>query len=249
MKVKRKIIQINEEKCDGCGLCVPTCAEGAIQVINGKAKLVADKYCDGLGACLGECPRGALTIVERGAEEFDEVSVEKHIKSREVNHASEPPAMACGCPSALIQSFVPMQSCSSANEPVAQTSIMSALSHWPVQIRLVPSTAPFLKKADLLVAADCTPVAYPRFHDDFLKGKVVLVGCPKFDDADLYADKFADIIRDADIRSITVLVMEVPCCQGLPVIIKKGMERAGKKVPMEKVVIGRGGKIVKKELS
>ena len=247
MKVKRKIIQINEEKCDGCGLCVPTCAEGAIQIIDGKAKLVSDKYCDGLGACLGECPRGALKIIEREAEQFDEMSVEKHIRSQEVKQVSEPPAMACGCPSTLIQSFISAQPCSKANEPVAQTSVMSALSHWPVQIRLVPSTAPFLKKADLLVAADCTPIAYPRFHDDFLKGKVVLVGCPKFDDADLYITKFADIFRDADIRSITVLVMEVPCCQGLPIIIKKGMERVGKNVPLEKVVIGRDGEILKRE--
>jgi NAD-dependent dihydropyrimidine dehydrogenase PreA subunit len=248
LKVKRKIIQINEDKCDGCGFCVPSCAEGAIQIIDGKAKLVADKYCDGLGACLGECPRGALTIVERDAEEFDEASVEKHIKLLEANHVSEPPTMACGCPSALIQSFMPAQPCARANEPVAQISAMSALSHWPVQIRLMPSTAPFLKNADLLVAADCTPVAYPRFHDDFLKGKVVLVGCPKFDDADMYSNKFADIFRDAEIRSVSVLVMEVPCCQGLPVMIKKGMENAGKNIPLEKVVIARSGEIVKREL-
>jgi Pyruvate/2-oxoacid:ferredoxin oxidoreductase delta subunit len=249
MKVKRNIIQIDEEKCDGCGLCVPTCAEGAIQIIDGKARLVADKYCDGLGACLGECPRDALTIVERAAEEFDELSVKQHIKSLEGNHVSESPAMPCGCPSALIESFGPLQTCRSANEPVAQAIATSALSHWPVQIRLVPSNAPFLKKADLLVAADCTAVAYPRFHDDFLKGKVVLLGCPKFDDTNLYVDKFADIFRDADIRSITVLVMEVPCCQGLPVIIQKGMERAGKNIAVEKVVIGRSGKILQRECS
>lgn len=248
MKVKRKIIQIDEEKCDGCGLCVPSCAEGAIEIIDGKAKLVADKYCDGLGACLGECPRGALTMVERDAEEFDEASVEKHIKTRKGGHVSEPSVMACGCPSSLIQSFMPAQSCTRSNEPVAQTSGVSALSHWPVQIRLVPPTAPFLKKADLLVTADCVPVAYPRFHDDFLKGKVVLVGCPKFDDADLYSNKFADIFRDAEIKSVSVLVMEVPCCQGLPVIIKKGMEKAGKNIPLEKVVVGRNGEIVRREL-
>ncbi len=249
MKVKRNIIQIDEEKCDGCGLCVPTCAEGAIQIIDGKARLVADKYCDGLGACLGECPRGALTIVERDAEEFDEVSVKQHIKSLEGNQFSESPAMPCGCPSALIESFEPLKTCRSANEPAAQASAASALSHWPVQIRLVPSNAPFLKKADLLVAADCTAVACPRFHDDFMKGKVVLLGCPKFDDTNLYVDKFADIFRDADIRSITALVMEVPCCQGLPLIIKKGMERAGKNIAVEKVVIGRSGKILHRESS
>jgi ferredoxin len=247
MKVKRKIIQIDENKCDGCGLCVPACAEGAIQIIDGKAKLVAEKYCDGLGACLGECPRDALTIVECEAEEFDMISVEQHVKSGETARIQETPTMACGCPSALIQSFESLTLCQKANEPAQQTCSVSALSHWPVQIRLVPPTAPFLKGADLLVAADCTPVAYPRFHDDFLKGKIVLMGCPKFDDGEVYANKFAQIFHEADVKSVTVLVMEVPCCQGLPGIILKGMDRAGKKIPLEKVVIGRNGEVLKKE--
>ena len=247
MKVKRKMIQIDEDKCDGCGLCVPSCAEGAIQIVDGKAKLIAEKYCDGLGACLGECPRGALRIVDCEAEEFDKVSVDKHLKSQEAARIPETPAMACGCPSSLIQSFASPTPCQKANEPAAQTCGTSALSHWPVQIRLVPPTAPFLKEADLLVAADCTPVAYPRFHDDFLKGKVVLVGCPKFDDAEMYAHKFAEIFLEAHIRSITVLVMEVSCCQGLPMIIRKGMDMAGMKIPLEKVVIGRNGEIMKRE--
>lgn len=247
MKVKRKIIRIDEEKCDGCGLCVPSCAEGAIQLVDGKARLVADKYCDGLGACLGECPRGALNVIEREAEDFDEKSVEKHLASQKEKQLPEAPAMACGCPSTLIQSFTSPKSCQKANEPAAQTGGDSALSHWPVQIRLVPPSAPFLKGADLLVAADCTPVAYPRFHDDFLQGKVVLVGCPKFDNVEEYTEKFAAIFREADIRSITVLVMEVPCCQGLPVIIQKGINLAGKKIPLEKVVIGRSGEVLKRE--
>ncbi len=231
MTAKRKIIQIDEEKCDGCGACVPSCAEGAIRIVDGKARLIAERYCDGLGACLGECPRGALKIIEREAEEFDEISV----------------AMACGCPSALIHNFAVREPCSNANEPVTGASGVSALSHWPVQIRLVPPTAPFLQGADLLVAADCTPVAYPRFHDVFLKRKVVLVGCPKFDDTELYIKKFADIFRAADIRSVTVLVMEVPCCQGLPLMVKRGMEMAGRKIPLEKVVIGRNGDVLKRE--
>jgi ferredoxin len=249
MKVKRKMIQIDEDKCDGCGLCVPSCAEGAIQIVDAKAKLIAEKYCDGLGACLGECPRGALQIVDCEAEEFDKVSVDKHLKSQETALIPETPAMACGCPSSLIHGFTSPTPCQKANEPAAQTSGTSALSHWPVQIRLVPPTAPFLKEANLLVAADCTPVAYSRFHEDFLKGKVVLVGCPKFDDAQMYAQKFAEIFLEAHIRSITVLVMEVPCCQGLPAIIRKGMDMAGMKIPLEKVVISRNGEIMKREFT
>jgi len=156
--------------------------------------------------------------------------------------------MACGCPSTLIQSFASPLSCKEANKPTVQTGIPSALSHWPVQIRLVPPTAPFLKGAGLLIAADCTPVAYPRFHSDFLKGKVVLLGCPRFDETGMYIEKFAQIFREADIKNITVLVMEVPCCQGLPAIVRKGMDMAGKKIPMEKVIISRSGEIIKKEL-
>jgi hypothetical protein len=147
----------------------------------------------------------------------------------------------------LIQSFASPLPCKEANKPTMQTDTTSALSHWPVQIRLVPPTAPFLKEADLLIAADCTPVAYPRFHNDFLKGKVVLLGCPKFDETEMYIEKFAQIFSEANVRSITVLVMEVPCCQGLPVIVRKGMGMAGKKIPMEKVVIGRSGEIIKRE--
>jgi len=246
MKITRKIIQIDEDKCDGCGLCVPACAEGAIQIIDGKAKLIAEKYCDGLGACLGECPRGALKLIDSEAEEFDMASVEQHLKSCESAGIQEIPTMACGCPSTLIQSFETLTPCQKANMPAQQTCSVSALSHWPVQIRLVPPTAQFLKGADLLVAADCTPVAYLRFHDDFLKEKIVLMGCPKFDDVEEYANKFAQIFQQADIKSITVLVMEVPCCQGLPGIILKGMGRAGKNIPLEKVVISRNGEILQR---
>ena len=186
MKVKRKIIEIDEELCDGCGQCVPACAEGAVQVVNGKAKLVSDKYCDGLGACLGECPNGAITMVDREAEEFDEEAVEEYLSSKAHEGISEEATLACGCPSTQVESFIPSVSCQDANEPAVQASTTSALSHWPVQIRLVPASAPFLKGADLLVAADCTSVAYPNFHQDFLKGKVVMVGCPKFDDVEEY---------------------------------------------------------------
>jgi Pyruvate/2-oxoacid:ferredoxin oxidoreductase delta subunit len=246
MKVKRKIIEIDEQRCDGCGQCVPSCAEGAIEIIEGKAKLVADKFCDGLGACLGECPNDALRVVEREAEEFDEEAVEHHLEARAEAQAA--PAMACGCPSAQIQSFVREASCEKANQPALYgRSDLSALAHWPVQIRLVPPTAPFLKGADLLVAADCTPVVYPHFHQDFLQGKVVMVGCPKFDEARLYVEKFAEVFQKSGVKSVTVLTMEVPCCQGLPIIVKKGMEAAGKSVPLEQVVISTRGEILKRQ--
>lgn len=247
MKKQRKIIEIDEKKCDGCGLCVPSCAEGAIQVIDGKARLVAEVYCDGLGACLGECPRGALKVVEREADDFDVAAVEERLKSQETGPIPEVPAMACGCPSSQIVSFTSLQPSQKASRTAARKGIASALSHWPVQIRLVPPNAPFLKKADLLVVADCTPVAYPQLHEDFMKGRVVLMGCPKFDETEMYVHRFAQIFKEADIRSITVLVMEVPCCQGLPEIIRKGMNMAGKNIPLEKVVIGRTGEVLKRE--
>lgn len=247
MKAKRKIIEIDEYLCDGCGMCVPGCAEGAIQVIDGKARLVADKYCDGLGACLGECPKGALKIVEREAAEFDQAAADNHVKSQKTSGDLGETAMPCGCPSSLISTFPSVRSCEKANEPVSQTGGISALSHWPVQIRLVPPTAPFLKGADLLVAADCTPFAYPRFHEDFLKGRAVLVGCPKLDDAQAYVQKFGEIFSKADIKSVTVLVMEVPCCQGLPVIIQRGMALADVDVPLEKVIISSRGEVIRRE--
>jgi len=245
MKIKRKIIKIDEEKCDGCGVCVPSCAEGALQIIDGKARLVAEKFCDGLGACLGECPNDALQVIESEAEDFDEKAVEEHLKATEQFNQKEPFTMACGCPSTQIQSFAPAMTCQEANQPVSHPSAQSALAHWPVQIHLVPPTAPFLKGADLLVAADCTPAAYPNFHRDFLKGKVLMLGCPKFDDAQAYIEKFTDIFNTAGIKSVTVLTMEVPCCQGLPMIVKKGLELAKKKIPLEQVIISTRGEVLK----
>jgi NAD-dependent dihydropyrimidine dehydrogenase PreA subunit len=249
MKSTRKIIRIDEEKCDGCGLCVPSCAEGAIRIMDGKARLVAEKYCDGLGACLGECPRGALTVIDAEADPFDEEAAKElvranrnSIQDRPVGKMAGDKTLPCGCPSTLMQTFAPQTGCDRANVPVSQPgSGVSALAHWPVQIRLVPPSAPFLKGADLLVAADCTPVAYPRFHDDLLRGKTVLLGCPKFDDAEDYVNKFAAIFETAAIKSVTIVVMEVPCCQGLPVIVRKGMALAGKEIPIEIVVISTRG--------
>ena len=256
MKNIRKIIKIDAEKCNGCGLCVPSCAEGAIQIVDGKARLVAEKYCDGLGACLGECPEGALRVVDEEVEAFDERAAKEHvarqaaasrgeqIHSRETTSHSDK-SLPCGCPSSVMRTFAPQTACEKANVPIAQTgSGVSALTHWPVQIHLVPPTAPFLRGADLLVAADCTPVAYPRFHDELLRGKTVLLGCPKFDDAEEYVKKFAAIFTTAAIKSVTIAVMEVPCCQGLPVIVRKGMALAGKNIPLSVVTISVQGEIL-----
>ena len=247
MRVKRRIIQIDDELCDGCGQCVPSCAEGAIQIIDGKARLVDEKYCDGLGACLGECPTGALSVVDHEAEEFDEKAVEEYLSSKAQEKSPDEAMLPCGCPSAQIQSFVFPVSHQDINEPAIQKSSISALSHWPVKIRLVPPTAPFLKGADLLVVADCVPVVYSSFHQDFLKGRAVLVGCPKFDDVQEYIDKFVEIFKTANIKSITVPIMEVPCCSGLPMILKKAMEEAKKEIPVELVVISARGEVLKKE--
>ncbi|MCG8473067.1 MAG: 4Fe-4S binding protein [Desulfobacterales bacterium] len=250
MKVIRKIIEIDEEKCTGCGQCVPACAEGAIEIVDGKAKVIKDLLCDGLGACIGDCPEDALRLVERETDPYDEEAVHKHLAERaEKEKADEgtpqSPAMGCGCPSSNIMSFSAPSPCQSANVPKTQTSSVSALSHWPVQIRLIPPTAPFLKEADLLVTADCVPVSYPDLHTTFLKGRKVMLGCPKFDDAQSYIDKFRDIFSVANIKSVTVILMEVPCCSGLPMIVKKGLELSGKNVPVEEVVISLDGKIKK----
>jgi ferredoxin len=247
MKVMRKIIEIDEELCDGCGLCVPSCAEGALQIIDGKAKLVGDKYCDGLGACLGECPNDALITVEREVEAFDEEAVEELLKSREEEKKAGEAVLPCGCPSTLLQSFSPPLERHGTIEAVSRPAVPSALTHWPILINLVPATAPFLKGADLLIAADCTSFTYPNFHEDFLKGKVLMVGCPKFDEVKEYIQKFAEIFSTADIKSVTIAVIEVPCCQGLAMIVKKAMNLAGKQIPMEQVVISTRGEVLKKE--
>ena len=246
MKIMRKIVKIDEELCDGCGQCVPGCAEGAIEIIDGKARLVSESYCDGLGACLGECPNGAITIVEREAEDFDEEAVEEYLKEKEKAEKPFEIPLPCGCPSTQVQTFIPKAPDKTAIRDV-QTGTQSTLSHWPVQINLVPPTAPFLKGADLLIAADCTPLAYPNFHKDFLKGKVVMIGCPKFDDVENYILKFTEIFKNDDIKSITALIMEVPCCSGLPMIVKRAMDAAGKDIPFEEIVISTRGDILKRD--
>jgi len=247
MKAKRKIIEIDEEKCNGCGQCVDACAEGAIQLVNGKARLVADNYCDGLSACVGECPVDALKIVEREADAFDAEAAEQYVQRLKAQRSElkTGEASPCGCPSTKLEMY--NSPCEVVNQSVSQTSNDSALTHWPVQIKLVPAFAPFLQKAHLLVASDCAPVAYPDFHKDFLKGRVVLVGCPKLDDTEAYIAKFAEIFKIADIQSVTVLIMEVPCCSKMPMIIQEGMNLAGKKIPTEIAVVSSRGKIIRRD--
>lgn len=237
MKTIRKIIEIDDELCTGCGECVPDCAEGSLAIIDGKARLVADRLCDGLGACLKSCPTGALKIVEREADEFDEKAVDAYLHSKKAPQQK----MAGGCPSAQLKTFA-APSCAAANRPGSLTD--SALSHWPVQIRLVPAAAPFLENSDLLVAADCTAAAYAEMHRDFIKGRVVLMGCPKFDDAQLYIDRFTDILRQRTLKSLTVLIMEVPCCSGMLQIVRKARDNAGSQVPVRQVVISVQGRII-----
>ena len=245
MKIMRKIIKINEELCNGCGLCVPDCAEGSLQIIDGKARLVADKLCDGLGACLGSCPTGALQVIEREAEDFSEEAVEEFLAQKKKHETAQTAPKASGCPSARLQIFAQQTPCQMANKPsLAVTGGTSALSHWPIQIRLVPPTAPFLQNADLLVAADCTAVSAPNFQTDFLTGKVVMMGCPKFDDAQSYVQRFAEIIATCNLHSLTILIMEVPCCGSMVGIIKQAMEQAGKSVPVEQITLSTRGEVI-----
>ncbi|MGO9380232.1 MAG: ATP-binding protein [Dissulfurispiraceae bacterium] len=243
MKALRKIIEIDENLCNGCGECVPNCAEGALKIIDGKARMISEIYCDGLGACLGHCPQGALNIVEREAEEFNEAAVEHLLKEIEQQKEVTAPVHS-GCPSSRLHTF--SSPCQEANKPVSHGKAASALTHWPVQIRLVPPTAPFLKGAHLLVAADCTAYSYAGFHGDLLEGKALMIGCPKFDDADAYVSKFVEIFKNADIKKVTVAVMEVPCCSKLPMIVRKAIEISGSDVPMEEVIIGIRGEVLKR---
>ncbi len=239
MKVTRNIIKIDEELCNGCGQCIVDCAESALQIIDGKARLVGEKYCDGLGACISGCPTGALTIVEGVVEDFDEEAVEELVRSQKKKVVADPPRSG-GCPSAGLQSFQPQSQCQQANKPISMTTA-SALSHWPVQIRLVPSSAPFLRHADLLIVADCVTIAYAGFHQDLLKDRVVMMGCPKFDDGDAYVQKLSEIFGVANIKSICVAIMEVPCCQNMKNIVNAALKQAQVDIPTEMVVVSVQG--------
>ncbi len=231
----RKIIRIDEEKCDGCGICVPSCAEGALQIIDGKARLVSDKYCDGLGACLGECPQGALIIEERESEEFDEEAVSHHLAEEEP--VAEP--LPCGCPGTTVRQFERLETVEAApNEAIYQPS---TLGQWPVQLALVPPGAPFLQGTDLLLAADCVPFAYAGFHQDLLKEHTLLVACPKLDDYQAHQQKLAQILRQSGVKSLTVVHMEVPCCFGLVRLAEDAIRLSGQDIPFKEITVGVRG--------
>ena len=228
----RQMIQIDEEKCNGCGICVNACHEGALTIENGKAKLIRDDYCDGLGNCLPACPMNAISFIEREALPYDEAAVLANMQAKK--------AQACGCPGSRLQEIKPKlqeeetQSCCEA--------VPSMLRQWPVQIKLVPANAAFLNNADVLIAADCTAYAYGNFHRDFVKGRVVLIGCPKLDSVD-YSEKFAEMFRHNSVKSITVAKMVVPCCSGIEHMVKRGIELSGKTIPLTVKTISLEGKI------
>jgi len=250
--VKRKIIKIDEDLCTGCGNCVVDCAEGALKVIDGKARVINEVFCDGLGACISGCPEGALEIIEREALEFDEEAVEKHLESMKPNEQIETEqikqivtehAHQCGCPSAQTMVF---------EEPEVKTEavgmIPSALRQWPVQMHLINPRAPYYQGADVLLSADCVGFSYGDFHRDFLKQKSIAIACPKLDQGkEIYIEKIKSLIDDAKINTLTVAIMEVPCCSGLLALAQEGAKRASRKVPIKYVVVGIQGNILKEE--
>jgi len=255
----RKIVRIDEELCDGCGECVPSCAEGAIQIIDGKARLIRDDYCDGLGACLGECPQGALSIEEREAPEYDEAAVGEHLAGQRpkteaprrkavIRPLHEGFAPAGGCPSARL---LDLREAPAARPPrrdarAGDVRTSSALTHWPVKLKLVPPTAPFFRDAHLLLAADCAPFALASFHSGLLEDHAVVIGCPKFDDYVEARAKLTEILRSGGLRSLTVVTMEVPCCFGYWKMALEAAEAAGVSgsLPIRQVVIGVHGEIL-----
>jgi ferredoxin len=280
---KRKIIRIDENKCTGCGLCVPNCPEGALQIIDGKARLISDLFCDGLGACIGECPEGAITIEERDAEPYDEKKVMENIvkqgknvikahlkhlkdhnqtefytqaleylKERGINNPEEAGKdkeslekdktieAFSGCPGLKVMD---RRGEKAAKENSMDSARISQLKQWPVQIMLVPVNAPYFENADLLISADCVPFSYADFHQDFLKDRILLVGCPKLDDAAFYRDKIAEILKNNNINSVTVVHMEVPCCFGMVKLVEDAIRASGKKIPLKKIEVGIKGNI------
>ena len=214
--IRRKIVNINENLCTGCGECISKCAEGALQMVNGKAKIIKEVYCDGLGACLGQCPEGAITITEREAQPFDEKEVHENLKSKAIQTTT-------------------------AN---IQTNFTPQKPQWPVKLNLVPTKAPFFENANLLLAADCAPIALRNFHDKLMSGRRIIIGCPKFDDAREYAQKLAEIFKQNNIATVAVAHMEVPCCTGLKWAVNKAMELSGKQIPVKEYEVKIGGEII-----
>jgi Fe-S-cluster-containing hydrogenase component 2 len=241
----RAIVKIDEEKCDGCGACVPSCAEGAIKIIDGKARLVADNLCDGLGNCLGTCPRGAITIEHRAADAFDEEVMHVHLShAAHAAHAAravEAPAAACGCPGAALRNLRPVATTRAHEE----TAAASQLGHWPVQLHLLPVEGQVWQDADVLIAADCVGFAMPDFHGRLLAGKTLAVGCPKLDDVAAYVAKLAQVFVRNPVRSVTVAHMEVPCCTGIVAAVRQALAQAGRTdLRLRDITVGVDGRVV-----
>jgi ferredoxin len=230
--MKRKIIKIDEDKCNGCGACANACHEGAIAMVDGKAKLVREDYCDGLGDCLPACPTGAITFEEREAFAYDEQAV------KQAKLQKQGQRLPCGCPGTQSKTIQHIQS-----SVVQDVSVSSQLSQWPVQIKLVPVNAPYFENANLLVAADCTAYAYANFHNDFIRGRITLVGCPKLDNVD-YSEKLTAILANNNIKSVTVIRMEVPCCGGIEIAVKIALQNSGKFLPWRVITISTDGRIL-----
>ena len=235
----RNIVKIDEEKCNGCGLCVTACAEGAIQIVDGKAKLISESYCDGLGACIGQCPENAITVEKREAAEFDEEATKIHVAERK----SAQMQTDFVCPGIMAKELEEKAEASVSGAP----EVSSQLRHWPVQLKLVPPTAPFFVNADLLLAADCVPFAMRDFHNEFLKDHSIVVGCPKLDNVEFYIEKLAAILQANKLNSLTVIHMEVPCCSGLTRIAQEAIAHSGVDVVLDDVTVGIDGKIVERK--
>ncbi|MCX7748315.1 MAG: 4Fe-4S binding protein [Clostridia bacterium] len=249
----RKIIQIDEEKCNGCGLCVTACHEGAIEMINGKAKLVSDEYCDGLGNCLPECPTGAIQMIEREAVAYDDDAVQERLakmkKQPEVK-AEAPKKIPCGCPGTMARAIerkpaVSEEPATTRDEKREEPVLTSELRQWPVQLNLINPYAGYLNDANLLVAADCSAFAYANFHKDFIKDHITVIGCPKLDDNEYYKEKLTEILKNSNIKSITVVRMEVPCCGGIVSAVKTAMLQSEIIVPYREVIISTDGRMIK----
>jgi Pyruvate/2-oxoacid:ferredoxin oxidoreductase delta subunit len=266
----RKVVKIDEAKCNGCGACVPSCAEGAIQVIGGKARLVSDVYCDGLGACLGECPQGAITIEEREAAGFDEAQAHEHVaRLKQATRPAPAPAPQPGCPGSMARTLRPaavphgggcpgtlarLREGDAPAEPresggccgAEASPTPSELANWPLQLHLVPPTAPYLQGADLLFAADCVGFALPDFHARLLRGKQLVIACPKLDDTNAYLEKLTELFQRNGVRSVEVAHMEVPCCFGLRRLVETALAQAGVDVPLTVTKVGIGGDILER---
>lgn len=273
--MKRKIIKIDEEKCTGCGVCIPDCPEGALQLIDGKARLVSDLFCDGLGACIKACPTGAMTTEEREAEPYDEYKVMENITKGGINvikahlahlkdHGEtelfnqavdylkknnlevpslEVKPLACGCPGTMQKDLSQLKK--PAQQNTEAVNIQSELVNWPVQLKLLNANAPYLKNADLLIAADCTAFAYPNFHRKFLKNKVLIMFCPKLDDnLQIYSDKLVSIFETQEIKSLTIVRMEVPCCGGIESIVEEALKQSGKNIIIKEYTVSLTGELI-----